>query len=278
MKNILAVLFLASVAFAQSGNDPQSAFEKQNDKLVKKTFRGYVDGPDPEGTLTMTRVDTYKNGDKVSTSVEQATTLIHYYEHDYDEKGRPKERRELEGDRKVYGKFTYTYADDGSYTVKAAQQDADGKDVVGAVMLYSYDAKGLWMSVENVTPTGLVRRRDNEYDVAGKLITSTLSSKMGETKEVDEVTTYSYDAAGLLKKAKTVSGNGLPMDETRFDRQGSPISYIAYDGFGEVSYRLDFGPEYKDGLVVRETWKFYFGDAETPRSSGYSVTEYEFVK
>ncbi|MDO8466909.1 MAG: hypothetical protein Q7S83_02085 [bacterium] len=276
MKSFLFLLFFAGLALA---SDPEDFFKKVDEKISKKISKFYIDSADPEGTLMLTRTESYKDGVLVSITVEGPSNSVNYYEHDYDDKGHPKERRQLDADRKLYGKFSYTYVEDGSYKVRVYRCDADGKEVSGTVVDYAYDIGGRWLSAENVHVSGLVRRRENEYDVAGKLTKSTLSSTMNGTKEVDEIVTYSYYANGHLKEAKTNSGDGDPVDKAVFNTRGDMISFAQYDGLGNVAQRVEITPGYKAGdKRISEIWKVFVGDEKIPRASGRSTFEYEYAK
>ncbi len=276
MRSFLFLLLSAGFAFAQTTSDPQAIFKKVDDKLTQKTAKFYLDSADPDGTLVQTRIESYKDGDLVSIEVNDD---ISYYQHDYDEKGRPKERRQLNSGHMLYGKFVYTYAGDGTCKVRTAKHGTDGKELPGTSIEYSYDANDRWLSAEEVQVSGLIRRCDNEYDAAGKLSKSIFSETVNGHKEVDETTTYSYDAKGWLKEVKTDSASGTPVEKVTLNALGDVMEVLNYDGLGNMAQRVEVTPSYNPGdKLVGQVWKIYSGDAKIPNVTGRTVFEYEYSK
>ncbi len=282
MKSFLFLVLSAGFAFAQDSKDPQSVFKKEDSKLSKKTTEIYQDSADPDGTLLSTFVEGYQDGDLTMVSIDDGAS---YYEHTYDDKGRPKERRQLDDNHKLNGKFFYTYADDGSCKVRSIRCDADGKEVPLAAIEYSYDANGKWLGLEQTFGSGdrvTVIKRENEFAAAGRLSKSTLSTTAAGSTTVDEVTSYSYDAKGWLKEESTVSDNGTPILKLHLNSHGDVVEGCSYDGLGNVDRRVEVEPAYKDdghgARKVSEVWKFFQRNDPAPAITGHNSFKYEYVK
>lgn len=284
MKSFLFLVLSASFAFAEDSKDPQGVFKKEDPKLSKKTTEIYRDSADPDGTLLMTRVDSYLDGDLTAVSTDDGDS---YYEHTYDEKGRPKERRQLDADHKLYAKFTYTYAEDGSCKVKTVGYGPDGKEIAdGDIIEYSYDAAGKWLRAEQTVGSGAgatLVKRENEFDAAGRLSKSTLSTTAVGMTTVDEVTSYSYNGkGGWLDEESVASDNGTPILKLRFNSHGDVVEGCSYDGLGNVDQRVEVEPVYKDdghgARKVSEVWKLFQRNEPVPVMTGYNSFKYEYVK
>lgn len=283
MRSFLFLLISASFVFADDSKDPQSIFKKEDPKLSKKTAKIYRDSVDPSGTLLMTRVEDYQAGDLVAVSNDDGES---YYEHSYDEKGRPKERKQLDADHKLYAKFTYTYADDGSCKVKTTGYGPDGKEIAdGDTIEYSYDASGKWLRAEQTIGSGAgatLIKRENEFDASGRLSKSTLSTTAVGMTTVDEVTNYSYDVNGWLKEENTVSDNGTPILKQLLNKHGDVVEAFSYDGLGNQDLHIEVAPAYKDDgngtRKVSEVWKLFQGNDPIPMMTGHNSFEYEYVK